>query len=104
MLHLKMEQVEEVVLVTLIFPIIFLIFLKISLVILVVAEEEEVKNQILEDQILDMTYLLPWKKLIMVKNKILNFLHLKNVVLVVEVALNQGIMQILVLCAVVMAK
>ena len=57
MLHLKMEQAEEVVLETLISQIIFLIFLKIFLVILVVeAEEEEAENQISEDQILGMTY------------------------------------------------
>ena len=59
MLHLKMEQVEEVVLETLIFQIIFLIFLKIFLVILVVvAEEEEAENRILEDQTLGMIYQL----------------------------------------------
>ena len=70
MLHLKMEQAVEVVLEILTSKVIFLIFLKISLVTLVVVvEEEKAEDQILEDQTLDMTYQLHWKKLIMEKNK-----------------------------------
>ena len=100
MLHLKMEEVEEVVLKILIFHLTFLIFLKTFLVTLVGEEEEEVENQILEDQILGMIYQLPWKKLIVEKNRILNSLHLKNVTLAMAKVPNLDITLGLALCAV----
>ena len=47
---------------------------------------------------------LLWKKLLLEKNKILNFPHLKNVTLAKAVVLNQDMMLVLAQCVVVMVK
>ena len=68
MLLLKVEAVEDKVVVLV--ELIFQIYLRIFLGILVVDNQGEEEKLIIEDQICDMIYLLLLKKPMKVKNKI----------------------------------
>ena len=68
MLHLKVGVVEDKVVVSV--ELIFQIFLKIFLEILVVGNQEEGGKLTIEGQICDMIYLLLSKRPMKVKNKI----------------------------------
>ena len=95
-LLLRVVEVEDkvVVLVVVLVELIFQIYLRIFLGILVVDNQGEEEKLIIEVLIFDMIYLLPLKKHMRVKNKILNSQQQKSALLVKEMALNLVILLI----------
>ena len=102
MLRLKVGVVEDKVVVLV--ELIFQIFLKIFLEILVVDNQGEEEKLTIEALIYDMIYLLLLKKPMKVKNRISNSQQQKNVTLVKVMALNLVIIQTSVRFVVEMVK